>query len=396
MSKRKSVLVPAQRPFSYMLGIEAALVLGIIAFLVRILPRDYRVLTLLISSLAIVLASLAAQALAGQDIRKAALGYGARRWLITFVSVIGLAALIFGSYRFVGLLYSPVVVKVNFGAPFSEPVVIAATRIEAATPEEECPCGTQEGEEGYLPDKQCIEEVVTFNPNNIEKCWDGEERSETLLGLSIYYVVTSSGFGVLVGVLFSAFPRRRLDPDGPSVELKVFISYRRADYRQTAERIYDRFVGRYGEDHVFKDVDNILIGTNFQEEIFKFLQSCDFVLAIIGPRWLDAEDEKGNRRLDQEGDYVRIEIEKAIESQDVEVIPVLVGGAEMPEREKLPESLQRLSGINASEIRDDPDFNRDMERLVRDLEEVKRVSSRKGLWSILRFGSVKQRETHRG
>jgi hypothetical protein len=36
------------------------------------------------------------------------------------------------------------------------------------------------------------------------------------------------------------------------------------------------------------------------------------LLAVIGPNWLDARDEHGNRRLDNPNDFVRIEIAAAL------------------------------------------------------------------------------------
>ena len=38
---------------------------------------------------------------------------------------------------------------------------------------------------------------------------------------------------------------------------------------------------------------------------------CDVLLAIIGPNWLDARDEEGNRHLESEHDFVRVEIAAA-------------------------------------------------------------------------------------
>jgi hypothetical protein len=49
---------------------------------------------------------------------------------------------------------------------------------------------------------------------------------------------------------------------------------------------------------------------------------------------------------------------------------VLVGGAAMPERENLPESLHPLVYRNAIALRADPDFATDMRRLIRALESI--------------------------
>jgi hypothetical protein len=46
--------------------------------------------------------------------------------------------------------------------------------------------------------------------------------------------------------------------------MSIFISYRRDDSADVAGRIYDRLVDSFGEDLVFKDVDNIPFGMDFK------------------------------------------------------------------------------------------------------------------------------------
>ena len=85
-------------------------------------------------------------------------------------------------------------------------------------------------------------------------------------------------------------------------------------------------------------MDTIEPGVDFAEEIFRAVAACKVLLAIIGPTWLTAADERGRRRLDDPDDIVRLEIEAAL-ARGVRVIPILVEGAVMPAREDLPESL---------------------------------------------------------
>jgi hypothetical protein len=73
---------------------------------------------------------------------------------------------------------------------------------------------------------------------------------------------------------------------------------------------------------------------------------------MIGNDWLNARDSEGARRLDKDGDWVRLEIERALARSDVEVIPVLVDGARLPPREELPPSLAGLRRLNAFELSD--------------------------------------------
>ena len=151
---------------------------------------------------------------------------------------------------------------------------------------------------------------------------------------------------------------------------KVFISYRRADSATFAGRIYDRLIARFGKKNVFKDVDDIPPGVDFADYIQVSLRECAVALALIGREWLTARTDTGARRLDDPADFVRIEIETAF-ALGLTVIPVLVDGASMPaSAEELPEALRRLARINAVVVRNDPDFNRDMERLLAALERA--------------------------
>jgi len=71
----------------------------------------------------------------------------------------------------------------------------------------------------------------------------------------------------------------------------------------------------------------------------------------------------GKTRLDDPRDFVRIEIESGLERQ-ISVIPVLVSGATISPAKRLPTSIQDLSYRNGIAVRADPDFHRDMDRLI--------------------------------
>jgi hypothetical protein len=148
----------------------------------------------------------------------------------------------------------------------------------------------------------------------------------------------------------------------------IFISYRRTDSADISGRIYDRLVGRFGKAAIFKDVDSIPLGVDFKENLEKKVSECNILLAIIGDRWLEASDSVGRNRLDDPRDFVRIEIETAL-ARNIPVIPLLVRGAVIPAEEKLPISLKKLFYQNGIQIRPDPDFHRDMERLIFYLEK---------------------------
>ena len=143
----------------------------------------------------------------------------------------------------------------------------------------------------------------------------------------------------------------------------IFISYRRDDSADITGRIYDFLVDRYDSNSIFKDVDSIPLGVNFKDFIADKIDRANLILAIIGKNWL-GELGDGQRRIDSEKDFVRLEIEYAINSSiDNRIIPIFVGGAKIPEESKLPEPISELSYFSGLDIRPDPDFKNDMERL---------------------------------
>ena len=145
----------------------------------------------------------------------------------------------------------------------------------------------------------------------------------------------------------------------------IFISYRRQDSSDVTGRIYDRLTEHFGKPSVFKDVDSIPLGTDFRKKLDDSVAQCDVFLAVIGRHWLLGD--VGQRRLDDVGDFVRIEIEAALR-RNIPIVPVLVQGATIPGSEDLPETLQSLVYRNGIPVRPDPDFHQDMDRLIRGIE----------------------------
>src|SRR5215471_6070714 len=129
----------------------------------------------------------------------------------------------------------------------------------------------------------------------------------------------------------------------------VFISYRREETAGEARALFNDLVARIGKDFVFMDVDNIALGRDFHEVLRENLASCDLMLVLIGNGWVDAKDRSGRRRLDDPGDFIRLEIGAALK-RNIPVTPVLLQGAHMPASEQLPEDLKELSFRNGFEL----------------------------------------------
>src|SRR5580704_2124312 len=137
--------------------------------------------------------------------------------------------------------------------------------------------------------------------------------------------------------------------NGPSTT--IFLCYRREDTSGYAGRLFDALVARFGEASVFMDIDTIAPGQDFVQVIEAALVDCEIVLVLIGPNWLSARDKRKRRRLDNPADFVRMEIEGAL-SRGLRVLPVLMGGAEVPSSRELPASLAALTRRHAFEISD--------------------------------------------
>jgi TIR domain len=147
----------------------------------------------------------------------------------------------------------------------------------------------------------------------------------------------------------------------------IFISYRRQDSGDVTGRIYDRLVQHFGKEAIFKDVDSIPLGVDFREFLGDAVGMCNLLLAVVGRQWLNSQNESGARRLDDSRDFVRIEIESALQ-RDIPVIPLLVQGAGAPAENDLPASIRALVYRNAISIRPDPDFHHDIDRLIKGVE----------------------------
>jgi TIR domain len=150
---------------------------------------------------------------------------------------------------------------------------------------------------------------------------------------------------------------------------RIFISYRREDCPAHAGRLYDTLSARFGEANVFMDVDTLEPGVDFVQRIEEAVGSTDVLLALIGDNWLTVTDADGNRRIDQPGDFVQLEVARGLARDDVRVVPVLVEGAEMPVAAELPEPLKplaRRNGVALSETR----WRSDTSELVGAIEAI--------------------------
>ena len=132
---------------------------------------------------------------------------------------------------------------------------------------------------------------------------------------------------------------------------RIFINYRRDDTGGTAGRLSDSLAHYFGPRRVFRDVDDIDAGANFETVLQRTAKDADAMIVLIGRQWARITDDRGQVRLHHAQDWVALEIAAALE-RGIPVYPVLVESAVMPRDDELPEALKPLSRHNAISLSD--------------------------------------------
>ncbi|MEO0596825.1 MAG: hypothetical protein AAF126_11990, partial [Chloroflexota bacterium] len=66
---------------------------------------------------------------------------------------------------------------------------------------------------------------------------------------------------------------------------------------------------------------------------------------------------------------------RGLQSDHVNVIPVLVNGASMPSENMLPNKLKALAYCNARTLRSEPEFRKDIKALVQEVGQIAKLQS---------------------
>jgi hypothetical protein len=161
----------------------------------------------------------------------------------------------------------------------------------------------------------------------------------------------------------------------------IFISYRREDTDYIAGRIAEGLSKRFGPDSIFRDVENLSPGVNYENALDRALNSCAVLVAVIGPNWSSITDKAGRRRLDDPQDWVRAEISRALE-REIPVVPVLLSGTSMPQDADLPCEMKKLLKHQTCELTD-LHWKRDLDRLTESLSKIVKIPKKNNLWKLL-------------
>ena len=83
--------------------------------------------------------------------------------------------------------------------------------------------------------------------------------------------------------------------------LQVFISYRRTDAQSASRQLAEALKLRFGQENVFLDTRDIATGAEWRSDTLGRVQTADVVLAIIGPHWAEAADDRSRRSVLERG-----------------------------------------------------------------------------------------------
>ncbi|MGO4170532.1 4a-hydroxytetrahydrobiopterin dehydratase [Novosphingobium sp. YAF33] len=130
---------------------------------------------------------------------------------------------------------------------------------------------------------------------------------------------------------------------------RVFINYRWDDTAEAAQAIFSQLSLHFSISDLFMDTSSIESGQEWPARIRDWLLGSRAMLCLIGRNWLFLQDTHGRRRIDSDEDWVRREIEQAL-AEGLQIYPILIDNAEMPEARALPTSIRALHDRQAFRI----------------------------------------------
>ena len=125
----------------------------------------------------------------------------------------------------------------------------------------------------------------------------------------------------------------------------IFISYRRGADNSEASMIHNSLRDHFGADNVFMDVDNFPLGRDFLAYLREKIRASRICLVVIGEGWNARASE-----LHKPDDFVRVELEEALNQPKLRMIPVFFNSGTMPDPADLPESLRPMAFRNGLSV----------------------------------------------
>jgi AAA ATPase domain/TIR domain len=144
----------------------------------------------------------------------------------------------------------------------------------------------------------------------------------------------------------------------------LFINYRTADTGAAASGLARALKRELEPGQIFIDYLGIEGGEPWKVHLRERVERATVLFALIGKDWLrTADPETRLRRLDQEDDWVRWEIECCLK-RGTKIVPILVDDAPRLEQYDLPASIQPIAGLQTRPFRTTVAFESDVKRLV--------------------------------
>lgn len=146
--------------------------------------------------------------------------------------------------------------------------------------------------------------------------------------------------------------------------MRLFISWRHDDAPDPTLQLLYAIEAKLRPEEIFFDENSLTLGLDWQRNLEEAVSSCDAVLAVIGPRWLELLEVKA-----QSGgpDFLKFELEIALK-REIPVIPVYVDETPFLEREQLPETIADLAGRQGRRLRGVPHRHSDLGEIARRTE----------------------------
>jgi hypothetical protein len=154
---------------------------------------------------------------------------------------------------------------------------------------------------------------------------------------------------------------------------EIYISYRRNDRDYSSDFIYRQLVEHFGNDAIVKDISETASGEDLKASVEQALSECKVMLVVIGPKWLSATNEGGQRCLDNPDDTVRIEIATALQ-RNIAVIPLILSKTPVPSPKQLPIDIMILAYQQTINIPQEEDFEHHVQLLIDQLANQYQIS----------------------
>lgn len=139
---------------------------------------------------------------------------------------------------------------------------------------------------------------------------------------------------------------------------RVLITSREGDADAIARRLERDLTDAFGYDNVLTDYIRPQPGMDVRGELARRLTHSHALLVVIGRFW------EGSSALQDPTDTIRMCLELGLQAHGLLIVPVLVEGAVMPTPDRLPTSLQRFVEHKPFNLREKPDYDPDLARLM--------------------------------